>query len=60
MRTCLIVQLSAKTQIDVNNLPIKNSYYGFWYGDDVADVGNIHYFAYRDNLILELSLSGKL
>ncbi len=34
------------------------SYYGFWYGDDVADVGNIHYLAYRDNLILELCLSG--
>ena len=34
-------------------------FYGYWYGDDVADVGNIRFFAYRDNLVLELSLAGE-
>lgn len=36
------------------------SYYGYWYGDDVADVGNIHFYAFRDNLVLELALAGEI
>ena len=35
-------------------------YYGFWYGDDTyADVGNIRYLTYRNNMILEITMAGK-
>ena len=36
-------------------------YYGFWYGTDgYADVGDIRYLTYRNNMILEITLAGNL
>jgi hypothetical protein len=40
--------------------PYYRQYYGFWYQNDIADVGNIRFFAYRNNMILELCMAGKL
>merc|ERR1711899_281274 len=39
--------------------PNVKAYYGFWYGDDgYADVGDIRYLTYRNNMILEITLAG--
>lgn len=38
--------------------PYYKAYYGFWYRNDIADVGDIRYLTYRNNLILELTLAG--
>jgi len=39
--------------------PHYKAYYGFWYGDDTyADVGNIRYLTYRNNMILEITMAG--
>ena len=38
--------------------PYYRQYYGFWYRNDIADVGNIRYYAYRNNLIMELCMAG--
>ena len=44
-----------------SNLDLVSSrYYGFWYRNDIADVGNIRYLTYRNNLILEMAMAGKL
>ena len=33
-------------------------YYGFWFKHDVSDVGDIRYYTYRNNMILEMSMAG--
>ena len=33
--------------------------YIFSYDNDLADVGNIRFFAYRNNMILELCMAGE-
>ena len=38
--------------------PYYRAYYGFYYRNDIADVGDIRYLTYRNNLILEMALAG--
>ena len=33
-------------------------YHSFYGQNQIADIGNIRYYTYRDNLVLELSLAG--
>lgn len=54
-------QLSDFTSSNLN-LPFFTlfRYYGFWYKHDVSDVGDIRYYTYRNNMILEMSMAGEI